>query len=98
MSRNFNNKPKIKFMKMKFTALLLYMLCIIHVNAQQKIDGFFNNESQMRAVNIYTIYLDEDADFNNMNIIEDAPLGNGLLVLTAISMSYLTLKRKEEMK
>ncbi len=98
MSRNFNNKPKIKFMKMKFTALLLYMLCIIHVNAQQKIDGFFNDESQVRAANIYTLYLDEEADFNNMNIIEDAPLGNGLLALTAISMSYLALKRKEGMK
>lgn len=83
---------------MKFTALLLYMLCIIHVNAQQKIDGFFNDESQVRAANIYTLYLDEEADFNNMNIIEDAPLGNGLLALAAISMSYLTLKRKEGMK
>jgi hypothetical protein len=83
---------------MKFTALLLYMLCIIHVNAQQKIDRFFNDESQVRAANIYTLYLDEEADFNNMNIIEDAPLGNGLLALAAISMSYLTLKRKEGMK
>lgn len=92
-------------MKVKIATLMLYMFCIIHVNAQQKTDGFFNEKYKA-----YTrAYVSPNAGLNqtsgvgidNMNINIDegsVPLGNGLLVLTVISTSYLMLRRKEECK
>ena len=105
MPRSFNNKPKIKFMKMKFTALLLYMLCIIHVNAQQKTDGFFNYECYAEGerasylapyVGLNHIY---GVGIDNMEMnTGTVSVGNGMIALMLMSTSYLALRRKEDKK
>ena len=105
MPRSFNNKPKIKFMKMKFTALLLYMLCILHVNAQQKTDGFFNYECYAEGER--ASYLASNVGLNqfygvgvdNMEMnTGTVSVGNGMIALMLMSTSYLALRRKEEKK
>ena len=84
---------------------MLYVFCVMHVNAQQKSDGFFSNKytSYTRAYtyNSPTVALNQisGVGINNMSINgESVSLGNGLLALIAISASYLALRRKEEKK
>lgn len=92
-------------MKMKFTALLLYMLCIIHVNAQQKTDGFFNYECYAEGER--ASYLASNVGLNqfygvgvdNMEMnTGTVSVGNGMIALMLMSTSYLALRRKEEKK
>ena len=86
-------------MKVKITTLVLFMFCVIHVNAQQKTDGFFSYKYSARATNMVNLTQVSEIGFNNMNMNEESvPLGNGLLVLTVISTSYLVLKGKEVKK
>ena len=91
-------------MRVKIATLMLYMFCIIHVNAQQKTDGFFNYQYQgeergynfLKAAKLNCVY---GVDITNMEIeAEPASLGSGLLVLSVISTSYLAIKRKEGKK
>lgn len=90
---------------MKFTALLLYMLCIIHVNAQQKTDGFFNYECYAEGER--ASYLASNVGLNqfygvgvdNMEMnTGTVSVGNGMIALMLMSTSYLALRRKEEKK
>lgn len=92
-------------MKMKFTALLLYMLCILHVNAQQKTDGFFNYECYAEGER--ASYLASNVGLNqfygvgvdNMEMnTGTVSVGNGMIALMLMSTSYLALRRKEEKK
>lgn len=92
-------------MKVKITTLALLMFCIvIHSNAQQKTDGFFSNKYNANYTREYirpNVGLNQNSSvgFNDMNInVDSAPIGNGLLVLTVMSASYLVLRRKEEKK
>ena len=92
-------------MKMKFTALLLYMLCIINVNAQQKTDGFFNYEcyaegerasylaSNVGLNQVYGVGVD-NMEMNTGTV----SVGNGMIALMLMSTSYLALRRKEDKK
>ena len=89
-------------MKVKITTLVLCMFCIIHANAQQKTDAFFNykyHDDATRATYVDATHL-STVGFNNMGIsvnYESVPLGSGLFVLTLISATYLVLRlrRKE---
>ena len=90
---------------MKFTALLLYMLCILHVNAQQKTDGFFNYECYAEGER--ASYLASNVGLNqfygvgvdNMEMnTGTVSVGNGMIALMLMSTSYLALRRKEEKK
>lgn len=90
-------------MKMKFTALLLYMLCIIHVNAQQKTDGFLNYEcyAERERASYIAPYVGLNhlygVGIDNMEMnTETVSVGGGLFALMVMSASYLALKRKEE--
>ena len=92
-------------MKMKFTALLLYMLCILHVNAQQKTDGFFNYECYAEGER--ASYLASNVGLNqfygvgvdNMEMnTGTVSVGNGMIALMLMSTSYLALRRKEDKK
>lgn len=84
-------------MKTKFATLLLCMFFVIHGKAQS--DGFFNYQSAERAINETPVPFSprEEQGFQNMNI-NAAPLENGLVVLFTISLLYVFLRRKEELK
>lgn len=84
-------------MKTKFATLLLCMVFMLHGKAQS--DGFFNYQSTERAINETPVpfYPKEEQGFQNMNV-NAAPLGNGFVVLTSISLLYVFLRRKEELK
>ena len=92
-------------MKIKITTFMLFVFCIMtHGNAQQKTDGFFSNKYNANYTREYirpNVGLNQNSSvgFNDMNInVDSAPVGNGLLVLTVMSASYLVLRRKEEKK
>ena len=84
-------------MKTKFATLLLCMFFMLHGKAQS--DGFFNYQSTERAINETPVpfYPKEEQGFQNMNI-NAAPLGNGFVILSAVSILYVFLRRKEESK
>ena len=73
------------------------MFFVIHGKAQS--DGFFNYQSAEREINETPVPFSprEEQGFQNMNI-NAAPLENGLVVLTTISLLYFFIKRKEELK
>lgn len=92
-------------MKMKFTALLLYMLCIIHVNAQHQTDVFFNYECYAEgerasyiAPNVGLNHL-YGVGIDNMEMnTGTVSVGNGMIALMVMSTSYIALRRKEDKK
>lgn len=90
-------------MKLKVTTLLLYMFCFIHVNAQQKTDGFFNYnyyDNRNRATSYISpsvgAYQFSGAGIENMNMnAETVSISNELFVLMLMSTTYIVLRRKE---
>ena len=84
-------------MKTKFATLLLCMFFMLHGKAQS--DVFFKYQSTERAINETPVpfYPKEEQGFQNMNI-NAAPLGNGFVILSAVSILYVFLRRKEESK
>ncbi len=85
-------------MKTKFATLLLCMFFVTHSKAQS--DGFFKYQITERAINETPVpyFTREDLGFQNMNV-NAAPIGNGLLVLSAVSLIYvLSSRRKEDMR
>ena len=84
-------------MKTKFTILMLCIFVILNSNAQS--DSFFKYQSTERAINETPVpfYPKEEQGFQNMNITA-APLGNGFVILSAVSILYVFLRRKEESK
>lgn len=85
-------------MKTKFATLLLCMFFVTHSKAQS--DGFFKYQITERAINETPVpyFTREELGFQNMNV-NAAPIGNGLLVLSAVSLIYvLSSRRKEDMR
>ena len=85
-------------MKTKFATLLLCMFFVTHSKAQS--DGFFKYQITERAINETPVpyFTREELGFQNMNV-NSAPIGNGLLVLSAASLIYvLSSRRKEDMR
>lgn len=85
-------------MKTKFATLLLCMFFVTHSKAQS--DGFFKYQITERAINETPVpyFTREELGFQNMNV-NSAPIGNGLLVLSAVSLIYvLSSRRKEDMR
>lgn len=90
-------------MKLKVTTLLLYMFCFIHVNAQQKTDGFFNYsyyDNRNRAISYISpsvgAYQFSGVGIENMNMnAETVSISNELFVLMLMSTTYIVLRRKE---
>lgn len=77
-------------MRTKITTLVLCLLASIVVKAQQKTDGFFNS-NDYRAIREIPIEMDE-MSFNSMNVSEQAPLGNGIIILASIAIIYVMFK------
>lgn len=85
-------------MKTKFATLLLCMFFVTHSKAQS--DGFFKYQITERAINETPVpyFTREELGFQNMNV-NAAPIGNGLLVFSAVSLIYvLSSRRKEDMR
>lgn len=85
-------------MKTKFATVVLCMFFMLHGNAQS--DGFFKYQISERAINETPVpyFTREELGFQNMNV-NAAPIGNGLLVLSAVSLIYvLSLRRKEDVR
>ncbi len=85
-------------MKTKFATLLLCMFFVTHSKAQS--DGFFKYQITERAINETPVpyFTREELGFQNMNV-NAAPIGNGILVLSAVSLIYvLSSRRKEDMR
>ena len=74
------------------------MFFVTHSKAQS--DGFFKYQITERAINETPVpyFTREELGFQNMNV-NAAPIGNGLLVLSAVSLIYvLSSRRKEDMR
>ena len=80
---------KLKFMKTKFTTLVLCMFFMLHGNAQS--DGFFNSNG-FGGRETYQTH--EEVSISNMNI-DAAPLGSGSLLLVGFGLAYASFRRKE---
>lgn len=74
--------------------------------AQLKTDSFFNysvDDAETRKIygdeslRRYSFNFVSDIEFSNMNM-GTAPVGEGLVILTSISMIYLVIRRKEDVK
>lgn len=81
----------------KVTTLLLFVVMSFSSMAQQKTDSFFNydayGESRLdkRILPAETL----GTSFTDMNVLVDAPVGNGLFLLMCIGVLYAVLKNKE---
>ena len=87
-------------MKTKVTALLLFVVMSLSVMAQQKTDSFFNYDTYSES-RLDTRVLPAETlgtSFTNMNVNVDAPVGNGLFILTCVGVFYVVLKKKEVVK
>ena len=81
--------------KLKAFMLSLMMLTNIFLPATvnaQKSDGFFRESDNFNG----NRFAAEGAIINNGIGQSEAPLGSGLLVLTAFGAGYVALKKKEE--
>ncbi len=79
--------PKLKALALS-VAMTLGMLSPMTMKAQFALatDGFFASSMDMNPA-AWTITMDS---------FTDAPLGSGLLILTAVGAGYVALKKKEE--
>ncbi len=79
--------PKLKALALS-VAMTLGMLSPMTMKAQftTASDGFFASSRDMNPA-AWTITMDS---------FTDAPLGSGLLILTAVGAGYVALKKKEE--
>ncbi len=81
----------------KVATLLLFVVVSFSVMAQQKSDSFFNydtyGESRIdkRVLPVETL----GTSFSDMNVIVDAPVGNGLYILICVAALYAIYKNKE---
>ena len=81
----------------KVATLLLFVVVSCSVMAQQKSDSFFNydtySESRIdtRVLPVETL----GTSFSDMNVNVDAPIGNGLYILTCVGALYAIFKNKE---
>ena len=90
-------KGEIKMKKILFAIAIVLMLGI-SANAQGKNDAFFNDWD-----NSYNGNRDPDpfpailgGTLGNLQGDQDAPLGSGLLVLTALGAGYAVARRKRD--
>ncbi len=82
-------------MKTKLATIVLCMFFMLHGNAQS--DGFFKYQISERAINDTPTpyFTGEELGFQNMNV-NAAPLGNGLILLSSVSLIYVLLSRRKE--
>lgn len=87
-------------MKKKF--LTAFVLTVMSFSAMAQSDGFFSSkysqyEKEYREGGDIYIFSENNANFLNMEGAEDlnAPIGNGLLVLSCAGLIYAFSKRKE---
>ena len=85
-------------MRTKIATLVLCLVLSLTIMAQRKTDAFFNYQDD-RADRCLIILADEEGlGLKNMEIVEHAPLGNGLLKLLVVSVFYSILKNREDVK
>ena len=84
-------------MKKIFLTLALVVAMAFYASAQRHIDGFYNdwdNDYDNRLGETLDITM-PSAHIGNIDNESAAPLGSGLLVLTALGAGYMVTKRKK---
>ena len=87
--KKFSEKAKAFVMA---AAMVVVLLLPMKINAQTKMDGFFNSSDMSDFVDRSSWeYVVINQQFGN-----NEPLGSGLLIMTVAGASYVALKRKKE--
>ena len=74
-------------------AMVLMMLLPTKMNAQTKMDGFFANSDSNNYVDRSSgDFVVTNQQFGN----NDAPLGNGVIIMIVAGASYVAIRRKKE--
>lgn len=85
-------------MRTKITTLVLCLVLSLTIMAQRKTDAFFNCQDDRADRSLITFVDEEGLGLKNMEIVEQVPLGDGLLVLLVVSVFYSILRNREEVK
>ena len=85
-------------MRTKITTLVLCLVLSLTIMAQRKTDAFFNYQETRTDTDFISFVDDDGFGLKNMEIVEHAPLGNGLLILLVVSVFYSILKNREDVK
>ncbi len=77
-------------------SLAMAALLSVPATAQSRQGGLFGSKSESEQAGMLNRYEQNFEGVNTNNPIYGAPVGSGLLILTAIGAGYAALKKKKE--